>query len=59
MYISGENKQFITWNGEVPFQYLKAFVATCCSTLSFVGNQFIYLNSLAPILCLELRFKQK
>ena len=30
-----------------------------CSTLSFVGSQFIFLNSLALICCLELSFKQK
>ena len=30
-----------------------------CSTLSFVGSQFISLNSLAPTWCLEFSFKQK
>ena len=37
-----------TKNGEVPFHVIKAFVAARCSTLSFIGRQFIYLNSLAP-----------
>ena len=30
-----------------------------CSSLSFVGSQFIFLNSLALTCCLELSFKQK
>ena len=46
--ISGGNCSF-TWSSEVPFQYLKTFVVTRCSTFSFVGSQFISLNSLAPI----------
>ena len=32
---------------------------TFCSTLSFVGNHFVPLNSLVPIWCLELSLKQK
>ena len=60
IYISGGNKQLIyveRWSS-LPI-YLKMFVATRCSTRSFVGSQFISLNSLAPIWCLELSFKQK
>ena len=45
-----------TYNGEVHLQYLKTFVATRCSTLSFVGSLFI--NSLVPIWWLNL-FKPK
>ena len=51
-------KSSFTYNGEVPFQWLENFVAMRCSTLFFVGSQFIFLNSLAPICCHELSFKQ-
>ena len=45
LYIFREGrKSSFTWNGEVPFQYLKTFIATGCSTLSFVGSQFISLS---------------
>ena len=58
VFQEGAKSSFID-SGEVPFQYLKTFVATGFSTLSFVGSQFISLNSLAPICYLELSFKQK
>ena len=45
VFLEGTKSSF-TQNGEVPFQYIKTFVAMCCSVLSFVGWQFI---SLAPI----------
>ena len=48
------------WRGQIfIFQSLKNFVAMRCSTLYFVGRQFVSLNSLAPIWYLELSFKQK
>ena len=56
-YTSGGNKQFIymEWSS----QYFKTFVAVRCSTLSFFGCQFISSNSLAPMGCFVLCFKQK
>ena len=54
-----EIKSSFTYNGELPFQKLKTFVAMRCSNLSFAGSRFIFLNSLAPICCLDFSFKQK
>ena len=45
-------KRSFTENDKPHFQYLKC-------TLSFVGSQFISLNSLAPASCLTSSFKQK
>ena len=50
IFLEGKN------SGAVTFQYWKTFVATRCSTLFFLGSQFIYI---APTWCLELSFKQK
>ena len=58
IFLGGTNSSF-THNHEVPFQYWKTFLSTLCSSLSFVGSQFISSNTLAPIWCLELSFKQK
>ena len=57
--ISVGDKKVIYINGEVLFQCLKTLVVMRCSTLSSVRRQFISFNSLAPICCLELSFKQK
>lgn len=51
-WTSVENTQFIHLEflfTEVPLQYLKLFVATRYFTLPLVGEQFISLNSAAPI----------
>ena len=39
----------ISLTDEALFQYLKMFVAMCCSTLSFVGVQFISLSFLTSV----------
>ena len=59
LYILEETNSSITQNGKFPFLYLKTFMTMRCCTLSFVGSQTISLNSLAPIWCLDLSFKQK
>ena len=51
-----ERKSSFRYNEEASFQQLKTFVAMRCSTLSFDGSQFIFLNSSVPICCLELSF---
>ena len=60
LYISGGNKQFIyiEWWSLLPIVVWTFFV-TRCSTLSFVGGQFISFNYLAPIWGVELSLKEK
>ena len=53
---SGENKKFIYIKWWSLFPAFKTLVTTRCSTLSFVGNQFICLNL---IWCFGLSFEQK
>lgn len=53
VFLEDTNSSF-SYNCEVPFQYLKIFVTSCCSTLLFVGSQFVSLNTLAPTWCFEL-----
>ena len=59
VFLKVPQKPYVTWvakssstqDDEVLLQYLKTFVATRYSALSFVDSQFHSLSSLAPICC--------